>query len=178
MFLSRLREFESLVLVYYQNCDCFWYAERQQSLCDIYIGSFCLRIWLLGIFIMWSGISLQQSGILSIWSTIISYFSGFYKHVEYYYNSFVYIIYLNFYLQKKMVNHTRDYSWRLVIIPSVTVDLMKWFFFRLVMISDFCLVGHPPLYVTFSVRPSVLLSVAHHISRTIHHLTIIFGTHI
>ena len=33
---------------------------------------------------------------------------------------------------------------------------------------------HPPLYVTFSVRPFV----ADHISGTIHHLIIIFGTHV
>ena len=109
-FLSSLREFESLVLVYYQNRDCFWYAkrERHQSLCDIYFGSLCLRIWLLGIFMMWSGIGLRQSGILSIWSTIISCFTGFYSHVEYYYISFVYMIYLVFCLQKEMVKRTND----------------------------------------------------------------------
>ena len=34
--------------------------------------------------------------------------------------------------------------------------------------------GHPPLYVTFSVR----LSVAQHISGIVHHVIIIFGTHV
>ena len=34
------------------------------------------------------------------------------------------------------------------------------------------------LYVTFSVRPSAHLSIAHHISGTVHHLIIIFGTHV
>ena len=37
--------------------------------------------------------------------------------------------------------------------------------------------GHPPLYVTFSVRPSVRPSVARNILETVHHLIIIFGTH-
>ena len=34
------------------------------------------------------------------------------------------------------------------------------------------------LYVTFSVRPSAHLSIAHHIPGTVHHLIIIFGTHV
>ena len=38
--------------------------------------------------------------------------------------------------------------------------------------------GHPPLYVTFSICPSVSPSITHHISETIHHLIIIFGTHV
>ena len=36
-------------------------------------------------------------------------------------------------------------------------------------------VGHSPLYVTFSIRPFVRPSVAHHILVTVHHLIIIFG---
>ena len=36
-FLSRLREFESLVLVHYQNRDCFWYAERETPIFMWYI---------------------------------------------------------------------------------------------------------------------------------------------
>ena len=36
--------------------------------------------------------------------------------------------------------------------------------------------GHPPIYVTFSVRPS--MSVVHHISGTVCHLIIMFGTHV
>ena len=39
-------------------------------------------------------------------------------------------------------------------------------------------VGHPPLYVTFPVRPSVCLSVAHHVSGTVRHPIIIFGAHV
>ena len=42
--------------------------------------------------------------------------------------------------------------------------------------------GHPHLYVIFSLRlsvhPSVRLSVAHHTSETVLHLIIIFGTHV
>ena len=38
--------------------------------------------------------------------------------------------------------------------------------------------GHPPLYVTFSVCSSVRSSVAHNISRTVHHLIIIVGTRV
>ena len=56
------------------------------------------------------------------------------------------------------------------------IKIKQCYFFNLIsnVINE---VGHPPLYVTFSVRPSVCLSVAHHISGTIHHLIIIFGTH-
>ena len=34
----------------------------------------------------------------------------------------------------------------------------------------------PPQYVTYSVHLSVRLFVAHHISGTVHHLILIFGT--
>ena len=44
--------------------------------------------------------------------------------------------------------------------------------------NDFFKVGHPPLYVTFSVHLSIHPSVAYHIPRTIHHLIIIFDTHV
>ena len=47
-------------------------------------------------------------------------------------------------------------------------------------------VGHPPLYVTFSICLSIhlsvclyfCLSVVHHISGTVHHVIIIFGTRV
>ena len=43
-------------------------------------------------------------------------------------------------------------------------------------------VGHPTPYVTFSVRPyicpSIHPSVMHHISGTVHHLILIFGTYV
>ena len=39
-------------------------------------------------------------------------------------------------------------------------------------------VGHPPLCVTFSVSPSVHLSVVHLIAGTVHDLIIIVGEHV
>ena len=39
-------------------------------------------------------------------------------------------------------------------------------------------VGHPLLYITFSVHLSIHPSTAYHIPRTIHHLIIVFDTHV
>ena len=39
-------------------------------------------------------------------------------------------------------------------------------------------VGDPRLYVSFSVRPSVRPSIAHHISGTVNHVITIFSTHV
>ena len=57
-------------------------------------------------------------------------------------------------------------------------------FFCLSVRPSICLSVHPSvclsvcLSVRSSIRPSICLSVAHHISRALHHVIIIFGTHV
>ena len=73
-------------------------------------------------------------------------------------------------------------EWKNHLSVLLTSNFCFWFANITRTLSSFIIwdfwVWHPPLYVTFSIHPSVRLPVAHHILGTVHHLIIIFGIHV